>query len=64
MGNWLDCEIPSIVEAAVIRCRIRLGFSHGIVGLKLTGHFSSTCAAVNEALDMFPTAQRVSVVAL
>lgn len=48
----------------MIRCRIRLGFGPGIPGLKLTGLFATTCDAVNEALAMFPGAQRISVIAL
>lgn len=48
----------------MIKCRIRLAFGPGIASLKLTGLFATTCDAVNEALAMFPAAQRVSVIAL
>lgn len=48
----------------MIKCRIRLAFAPGIAGVKLTGLFDTTCDAVAEALAMFPTAERVSVVAL
>ncbi len=47
----------------MIKCRIRLGFAPGIAGLKLTGLFASTCDAVTEALDLYPDARRISVIA-
>lgn len=48
----------------MIKCRIRLGFAPGIAGLKLTGLFASSCDAVSEVLELYPLAQRVSVVVL
>lgn len=48
----------------MIKCRIRLGFGPGIAGVKLTGLFASTCDAVSEALELYPSACRVSVIVL
>ena len=48
----------------MIKCRIRVGFGAGLAGLKITGLFACTFDAANQALALYPAAQRVSVVVL
>lgn len=50
-------------EGAIWNCRIKVT-RPGLPSLKLTGQFKNTCDAVAEALERFPDAVRVSVIAM
>ncbi len=47
----------------MINCKIRVSFAPGVASVHLTKPFESTCDAVIAALELYPDARRISVIA-
>ena len=47
----------------MIHCKIRVSFAPGVASVHLTKPFPTTCDAVIHALDLYPDARRISVIA-